>query len=337
MTEAIKEKRIMPVSKAAPAPTMGKEIRAGLCSIYVSVSRPDGMLRVRTGNLEIGDREVDLEAGKSLITRNRARYDFHPLWSEIDATEREIRRLVKISSVNNLQRGTYMMPMLLLPEFYLKLDALIEKRYKYVDRLIDHWDTSVFPKIAEAYEKIQNGKAIYDDIKDRIAKPTRGQFEVAQESYPLSNLTTADMDLSKLTQEERRKILTKTNEATEQLFKNRMQALFDGVFGEIAKICDDIAKGGFDGNREKPGAYRDIMDALQRAHNFRQYADAGMLDKLDAATKTMQEITPEALAKNIGNTRAILKQAFVPLKGAVAELREAYVPGESRGARTAEF
>ena len=309
---------------------MGQEIKASLCAVYVSVKRPTGRIRIDSAVIEAPNTDGELQTIKSkYISGKNVRYDFNQMWMAIDDNEKEIRRLVTRMTAHNLQRGTYMMSMVSVGSFILTLKQLREDRLELVDQMNNNWE-AILEEIREEYPDHHHL------FIDKIPMPDRTRFDVYHEVYPLGTLSPDDLDLSNLTQVERDQVIEDTRQAADEMFKNRLQGVYDGVFGAVMEICEDVEKRGFESGKRRQGAVTNILDVLERARNFAQFANPDTMEAINSAFNVMNGLKIQELNSNIGGVQEKLRATFASVRGEVERLRETYEAGSSRSVRTAD-
>lgn len=309
----------------------GKEISGSLCAVYVTIKRPSGNVRIEDAVIEAPNAAGELQAIKSKhIAGKSIRYDFNKLWDDLDENEREIRRLVSRTTAQNLQRGTYMMSMLTVGDFVLTLRQLREDRLELVDQLRAAWP-EVLEEIADEFPDH------YHLFIEKIPQPDRTRFEVRHEIYPLGTLSPDDLDLENLTPTERQQVIDDTKEVADTLFKARLQSVFDGVFGAILEICDDVEQRGFESGKRRQGAIIKIIDVLTRAKNFAQFANPDTIKAIESAQAVLDGLQIQKLNANVGGVQEKLRSVFAGVRHEVEQLREGYKAGSSRSTREAEF
>lgn len=293
---------------------MSEEISAKLTAVYVHIKRPTGSVRFDQAVIEhIGKDGVPIEIKSKYVKKPMVAYDIHPNWKRIDSNASEIRSLVTKYTANNLQRGTYLMPTIVVPEFLIKLAELREERKKLVEDLRFDWEAAL-----EVVRK--EHKDIYEILEPRIPQPSYGNFEVAYEVYPLGTLSTEDLDLSALTLEERMLVIEETKQQAEDLFKNRVQSVFDGVFGEIMSVCEEIEKGSLDSGRRRQSGIQDILDLLKKATYFKDFADPETIRAINRASTVLENVTVQDLNANTDDIRGKIRGAFAPVRKTVEKL-----------------
>ena len=322
-----------PSPTEAPASKIkfGKEISGSLCAVYVSIRRPSGSIKLKEAVIEAPTALKELkEITSTHITTQGIRYDFNEMWDALDDNENDIRRLVRRTTAQNLQRGTYMMSMLSVGEFVLTLQQLREDRMVLVSMLRDNWEKV----LDEVREEFPDHHHLF---LEKIPTPVDHKFEVTWEIYPLGTLDADDLDLTNLSEAEKQRVIQDTKEKADELFTNRLQNVFDGVFGAIMDICKEIELGKFETGRRRQGAITNIMDVLHRAKSFSQFADAKSLAAIESAYKVVETIQVQDLNSSTGDVRVQLKDAFAGVREQVERLREGYEAGSSRAQRRADF
>jgi len=309
----------------------GKEIRGSLCAVYVTVKRPSGTVQIDGAAVSAPDEDGNMQTVESkYITGKSVHYDFNMLWEALDANGRLVKRLITRTTAQNLQRGTYMMSMLAVGEFILQLGQLQEDRKELVLQLREAWP-DILQEIRSEFPDH------YHLFIEKVPEPSPDRFGIEYEIYPMGTLSPDDLDLTRLTPGERQRVIDDTKEAADKLFETRLQSVFDGVFGAIVEICQDIEHGGFETGKRRDGAITNIMDVLTRAKNFAQFADPQTMLAIESAYKVVDGLSIQEINSNMGGIRERLRTTFSGVRSQVEKLREGYKAGSSRGGRSVEL
>ena len=304
---------------------MGPELSGRLCAVYVKICRPTGAIQLTDAIVEAENKGVKFELTGKFISKPRVRYDIHPLWKDLDTNESNIRRLIKRYTAENMQRGTYLLSMISAGKFQLELANLVEERQNIIGQFQDN-QAEVIEAAKEEHEDI------WEIIYDQIRLPTRTNCRVEQDYWPLGTLSVDDMDLSDLNPSEKKLIIEQTHERAKEMLENRFKMVFDGVFGEVMEICEQVEKGEFETGKRRSGALNLVMDALERVSNFSHIADADTLERVSKAAGYIKNLS----IQDVNNNAAIqsrIRDVFAPVKQAVTKLQDKYAAGQSRSTR----
>ena len=326
---SVRKSNTAPIQETQPM-RMGQEISGRLCAVYVSVSRPTGSVKLRDAVVEHenkGGEKVTLSS--KYVRKPSVQYDFDQLWGDIDDNEKKIRRLVHRFTASNLQRGTYLMSMLQVGTFVIELRNLMDDRKELVKQLRKGW-TKVLRGIANEH------KDIYHVIQAQIPYPTDDRFRVEYEMYPMGALNADDLDLTNLSEAERKTVIEQTQAHTSQMFQSRFKNILDGVFGEVVELCKEVEAGKFE-RKPNEATIRDVLDTLARVKNFREWADAATLKHIDDLEKTLASVSDKDIRANAGNVQLNLRAMFMPLRQQIESQIKGYEAGTSRAERTVEL
>lgn len=329
---AANREEAMADTPSTPPAEMGQTLGGTLCSVSVVVCRPLGRVRIKNFVVEAkADDGQTKQVGKT--TNPQIPFDDTTAWKAIDANEREIRGVIDRYTAKNLQRGAYLMSALEVGPFVVRLQQLRDRRLELARVLRTNWYNEVLPEVERQYPDH------YNVLRQggHLEAPGVDAFDVLWEFHPLATLRGEDLDLTKLSKDEQTAVIRETNEKVKELFTKRMSSIFDGVFGAVLELCDDIDKGGFETGTRRQGSIDEILTVLDRVQHFSANADAATIQRVAEARELVAGLQITDVNRNLGNVQTRLRMAFGPVRDAVKKLQERYQPGGSRQERVVNF
>ncbi len=307
---------------------MGPAISQNLVSVYVTIHRPAARPQAEKVDIQTvsdQDSSVNVKVDKKQITSPCWKIDVHPLWRQIDENARWIAALLFRFSASDQMRGDHLVSVSKVGEMLMQLRRLRESRLELAQEMKDKWESEIIPSIQKAFPDV------FHQILPRLPNKDslRDRFGVNWVIRPLTTVNPEDLDLRNLSDEEAQKVIEQTQQIAKDLAVQRFNSVFNSIFGEIQKVCEEVEKGAFDGNRRGDGALTDMLNILDRVNNFTAFAPAEMLQTIRRARDQISNMHINDLNHD-PNTKRVIKSLMAPIATAIEELNRSL---PSRGAR----
>lgn len=304
----------------------GEEIKAEVVLIELTIRRPSGTIMTDKNKVaavaqtEGGD-EVRVETGskrtKQKMTRPQWRYDFHHLWSKIDAQERRARDIVKFYGVGDVIDGNYLVSMFKVAELGRKLDEQRIERLALAEELRNVWTTEAIPQLQKEYGDL------YFQIEKKLPDPTTFKETFTMEWQPrrVAPMDPDNVDMSSLPAEEVEKLRKNIIDMAERRSKEQVELIIDGMFEDALEIADEIVdQDSLSTGSKTQASINRITTALDRVLNFPQFADDAVLERIRNAKSRLDGLKPTRLNAS-KQLQSALKSDFEDLRHAILDLK----------------
>jgi hypothetical protein len=285
------------MSQQLTLPQLARAIEGGMGNLSMRISRwvgrtvaPSTKVEDKSGT-DITDRTTRpcLTLDREPTSKKRFRPYVHDLFGEIDKNGNALAWLKATYTTPDSLDGLHLMSLSRAPEIIKKLTDLKEQRTALVNDMQAVWETDIVPAIYKHHA------AYWSSIEHYIPKAAalHDHFGVIWDLRPLTPLTAADLDLSKLNAEDTAKVIESSNRMLKEQMEVRVKAVAQQVFGDLETLCDEILSG-------KKGVSKELLDKIILMGNFDGLANDVVMIKANR----IQEILGASSSRKInGNEK----------------------------------
>ncbi len=305
------------------------KIAGNICAVYLHVKRPTGRPQAKSAEVEVpaDDSTKDkVKPEKGQMTNPCWRIDINERWKKLDANRREIDAVLDQFSVSFSVKGERLVPMSMVPTVVAKLDTLRQARAAIAHDMFLNWTTiteQLKVKFPDVYET---------QIADSLPNPATltEKTDVYWILKPLTPMGLEEFDLSQFNPKDAAALIDRNRDNVDKMFLDGYQAIFDGVFVQLAEVCTALVDGKdyFKGRKNDSPVLEDIFNLLSKAAAFRELTSnpEKIGADIEAAKATLKQFNVKDLREKPLLQEA-LRQGFTALKESLRELTTAQPGG----------
>jgi len=280
----------------------GSRLAKDMLLARLVVRCPDFACKIQGGTVSAAGHEIK---GKHSI--GRYRYDVGAeIFADLTTNKTRIDAVLHQFSVVDAEDGFRMVPMEKREDLLKALEPLIQKRMGYGQWLDEHWFSTIVPAIQAEHPDH------FEYILQRaVTPPFEPRLEVVLSMRPLGVLGPNDFDWDKLTPKERERCIQRMRQQADDLARERVQKIFDGLLNPIADLAVEI-----NGQKPNPKFNPDQPEGPKNRKFLPGIGDDGkkatvldrMFRELDRLLNFKSFLTPE-LVNQVEQARTNVSQA----------------------------
>lgn len=320
-------------------PRMSTQIPANMMGVDVTIKRPSGRIQMKNAEVTATDDQghaEQVEVGKGKVTKPCFIIDTprdHQFWADVDETSREVDRVLRRFSANDVRRGFHLVPMFKTGQMLSAMRIVRQKRLDIVtDFTTNHWDEW----ISNLKSKF-NGHFYLVEPKIPARESMRLRFDLSWTFNPLTPISAETLTFEELNDTDRRAIIDESNRMAQELVSQRANSIYEQVFGEVLAACHSVSAGAFESGKRRFGAITELIDMLDRLRNFKDIcSNPEILKHASNASQLLATINDISMINaHEGQNRVTeaIKVAFAPLGESIKKMLDEVIPGGGRAVR----